>query len=61
MTSDLTGCGMVYVVEGAVVEEPFGSRAARFWRAGGTVLVQLPGLTVVEARDQRTPTNAREH
>jgi len=34
------------------------ARAARWWRAGGTVSVRLPGLTVVGARDQQASTNA---
>jgi hypothetical protein len=32
-------------------------RAARLWRAGGTVSVRLPGLTVVGICDQQTLTN----
>ena len=32
-------------------------RAARFWKAGGTVSVRLPGLTVVGVCDQQTLTN----
>ena len=32
-------------------------RAARFWKAGGTVSVRLPGLTVVGICDQQTLTN----
>jgi hypothetical protein len=36
-------------------------RAARFWRAGGTVSARLPGLTVVGACDQQTLTNASDH
>ena len=35
----------------------FSPRAARFWKAGGTVSVRLPGLTVVGACDQQTLTN----
>lgn len=38
-----------------------GFRATRFWKAGGTVSVRLPGLTVVGIRDQRTLTNASGH
>lgn len=34
-----------------------GIRAARLWRAGGTVSVRLPGLTVVGICDQQTLTN----
>jgi hypothetical protein len=32
-------------------------RAARFFKAGGTVSVRLPGLTVVGICDQQTLTN----
>ena len=32
-------------------------RATRFWKAGGTVSVRLPGLTVVGICDQQTLTN----
>jgi len=51
---------MVYVIDDAVVLSGSLSeiRATRFWRAGGTVSVRFPGLTVVKACDQQTPTNA---
>ena len=47
---------MIWVVDNAVWVE-LSLRAARWWRAGGTVSVRLPGLTVVGACDQQTLTN----
>lgn len=35
----------------------FSPRVTRFWRAGDTVSVRLPGLTVVGICDQQTLTN----
>lgn len=54
---------MVYVVDVAVVcgIPGVGFRATRFWKAGGTVSVRLPGLTVAKVRDQQTLTNASGH
>ena len=47
---------MIWVVDDAVWVE-LSLRVARLWRAGGTVSVRLPGLTVVGVCDQQTLTN----
>jgi hypothetical protein len=52
---------MVYIVDYAIFLEALRLRATRFWRAGGTVIARLPGLTVVGACDQQTLTNASGH
>ena len=60
MTSDLTGCDMVYVVDDAVFVGAFAPYRPLV-RAGGTVSVRLPGLTVVGGCDQQTLTNVSGH
>ena len=57
MTSDLTGCDMVYMVDDAVFGGVFHPVPPAFGGPAAPLVVRLPGLTVVGICDQQTLTN----